>query len=459
MTTTNHRALDQVAPRLPAPGRVGQATAVEQSRAVAEVHAAIVVAQQCPRNVQSARAAMLDTCSFQGMADRAFYRYSRGKNTITGPSVHLARELARCWGNVQYGVSELRRDDDARQSEMQAWAWDVQTNTRSVLTFVVPHARDTSDGVKALTDMRDIYENNANAGARRLREAIFAILPAWFIEEAKERCNSVLTKGGDVPLAEQVAKAIDEFAGLGVTADQIERKLGRGRSEWTPYDLAQLRVIHRSLRRGEITIGEEFPPVRVTPEEIKGETAPPAPVANAPTPTSEPSAVAADAGSTTSGARASQAKLRELNILFTETGIAAKTGKGSTAANDQARFAWIAEHVGVQVESTKDLTAEQADRALTLLRDAKVQAARARAETTKRIAALFDGLDTPLTAEQRLRDLTTLLGRTITGPADITDAEHAEIEALLTDCKGQTSVWNTAIAAAKAAQPQGEGTR
>jgi hypothetical protein len=56
-----------------------------------------------------------------------------------------------------------------------------------------------------LVDMRDIYENNANNGARRLREAIFAILPAWFKEEAKELCSKTLEGGGDKPLAQRIA--------------------------------------------------------------------------------------------------------------------------------------------------------------------------------------------------------------------------------------------------------------
>jgi hypothetical protein len=74
---------------------------------------------------------MRESCSQKGLAERAFFRYSRGGSQITGPSVHLARELARCFGNVQYGIAELRRDDEHGESEMQAFAWDVQTNTRA----------------------------------------------------------------------------------------------------------------------------------------------------------------------------------------------------------------------------------------------------------------------------------------------------------------------------------------
>jgi hypothetical protein len=269
---------------LPAPSRIGQATAVEQSRAVAEVQAAIVVAQQCPRIGDVAVAAMRETCKQKALADRAFYRYPRADQTVTGASIHLARELVRCWGNVQYGVNEMRRDDDGGQSEMQAWAWDVQTNTRCSAVFIVPHKRDTKTGVKQLTDLRDVYENNANNGARRLRECIFSVLPAWFVEEAKALCMSALKEDtSDRPLAQRIADAVRVFGDRGVSADQMEQKLGRASGKWTEHDLAQLRVILASLDRGEVTISEEFPPKRVSVEEltapaVETESEPPDPV-------------------------------------------------------------------------------------------------------------------------------------------------------------------------------------
>ncbi|MFP3990686.1 hypothetical protein U9R90_25115 [Streptomyces sp. E11-3] len=251
------------------PARVGQGTAVEQSRAVAEVQAAIVVAQQVPRDINAAIAEMRQSCAQPFLAERAFFRYNRGSGNITGASVHLARELARCWGNVQYGLTELRRDDEFGQSEMQAFAWDVEKNSRTSSTFIVPHKRDQKGGPKQLTDMRDIYENNANNGARRVREAIFAILPPWFVEEAKELCNKTIRDGGGKPLPQRIADAIRAFEGLGITQDRIETKLGRPSGKWTDHDVAQLQIAFQSITRGEVTADEEFPPSRVTVEEIQ----------------------------------------------------------------------------------------------------------------------------------------------------------------------------------------------
>jgi hypothetical protein len=252
------------------PARIGQGTAVEQSRAAAEVQAAVVVAQQCPRNIQAAVAEMRESCKQMTLAERAFYRYPKGGQTITGASVHLARELARCWGNVQYGLVEMRRDDEYGQSEMQAFAWDVQTNSRNSSTFIVPHRRDTRSGPQKVTDMRDIYELNTNNGARRVREAIFAILPPWFVEEAKELCNQTLKNGGGKPLAQRIADAIKAFEGIGVTADRIEAKLDRPSGKWTEHDVAQLIVAFKSIQRGEITAEDEFPAPRVSTEELIG---------------------------------------------------------------------------------------------------------------------------------------------------------------------------------------------
>lgn len=253
----------------PATPATSQATSIEQSRAVAEVQAAVVVAQQRPRSVQAALQEIETACHQFELADRAFYQYRRGGETVTGPTVHLARELARAWGNVTYGLNELRRDDARGESEMQAWAWDLQTNTRSANTFIVPHRRDTKQGVKTLTDMRDIYENNTNQGSRRVREAIFAVLPSWLVEKAKAMCRQTVDQGGGEPLHERIANARQWLGNKhGVTLAQIERKLGRSADEWTEHDVGQLSIVMRSLHQGEVRAEDEFPPERVTADEV-----------------------------------------------------------------------------------------------------------------------------------------------------------------------------------------------
>jgi hypothetical protein len=256
-------------PAAPGADRIGQGTAVEQSRAVAEVQAAIYVARQFPREVDRARNGMQAACGSMALANKAFYRFPRAGGAVEGSTIHLAKTLAQTWGNIQYGVTEMRRDDDYRQSEMQAFAWDVEANTRHVLTFIVPHAKFAKGKVEALIDLRDIYENNANNGARRLREAIFAVIPDWFIEEAEELCRETLHKGDGKPIEQRIEGAVGVFKGLGVSEERLEQKLGRKRAQWTGADIAQLLITHKSIQRREIAVEDEFPQARITGGEIK----------------------------------------------------------------------------------------------------------------------------------------------------------------------------------------------
>jgi hypothetical protein len=246
-------------PNAPGPGWVGQGTAIEQSRAIEEVRAAMVVAQQCPRNEDAALAGMRRSCGRMELASRAFFAFPRGGETVSGETIHLARELARNWGNISHGVTELRRDDPGGTSEMQAFAWDLQTNVRSAHVFIVPHRRDTKKGVRTLTDLRDIYENNANNGARRLREAIFSVMPIWYTAEAVELCRATLSGISGAELETRIERAVRAYDRLGVTIDQLEAKVGRRRPQWTGQEFATLDVLFSSLRRNELTVEEAFP--------------------------------------------------------------------------------------------------------------------------------------------------------------------------------------------------------
>ena len=250
--------------------RLGQATAVEQSRAIAQVQAAAVMARQFPRSTQAAISEMRDACGRTELARRAFFKFPRGGESVTGASVYLARELARIWGNIDYGLNELRRDDMHGQSEMQAYAWDLQTNARSTRTFVIEHARDTKQGRKQLTDLRDISDNNNNFGARAVREMIFATLPQWLTDMAQEVCRETLKNGGGVPLPTRVANALAAYKRARITPSQLATRVGTEPDAWTHEDVTDLEILYRSLQNREITRDEAFPETEstVTAEEL-----------------------------------------------------------------------------------------------------------------------------------------------------------------------------------------------
>jgi hypothetical protein len=247
---------------------IGQSTSIEQTRAVAEVEALVIVAQRRPRDVSAAMQEMQQSCQIKTLADRAFYKYPRGDENITGPTVVLAKELARCWRNVQYSVTELRQDRGRHESEMLAWAWDMQANMRVERRVIVPHVRDTKKGPKVLTDVRDVYEILANNAARRLRECILDILPPWFVEQAKTLCWRTMEDGGGEPIEVRRVKALNLFEELAVTRGQLEQKVGRRVDGWSAHDLAMLRVTYTSIKQGSVTIEDEFPPEPLTGADV-----------------------------------------------------------------------------------------------------------------------------------------------------------------------------------------------
>lgn len=237
---------------------ISQATAVEQSRAIADVQAAVTVAQNCPRDMNEAEREMEYVCGRLDMAEQAFYQVT---NRGSGPSVHLMRELIRIWGNCEYGVKELSRNDDKGESEVLATCWDMQKNTRSNRSFIVPHQKMKGGARTQLVDLNDIYLNNQNIGARAVRECIQTILPRWFTERAQEICRHTLEHGEGEPIQDRINTMVAWFRDkIGVTERQLETRIGRKRGAWTAADVAQMKIAGKSIVAGEASRDELFPP-------------------------------------------------------------------------------------------------------------------------------------------------------------------------------------------------------
>jgi len=224
---------------------------------MAEVMVAMEAAHRWERDEKKCEARMKIACARPQVADRAFWAYPRAGEQLTGSTIHLMVTIAGIWGNMQYGVLELERK--AAESEMLAVAWELETNTRAMTTFLVPHARDTKTGRKVIVDMRDVYENNANLGARRVREMIRRILPDWYVEQAEDICRATVERG-DKPIEEIRKETGRDLRAVGVTREMAEVKIGRSWGDTTPGDLAILRIVAKSIKRGEATVREQFSP-------------------------------------------------------------------------------------------------------------------------------------------------------------------------------------------------------
>lgn len=243
----------QNAPIAAAPSTASAAAVVQ--REVAEVQAAMVIAKKFPRNQAEAMDRILTACTREGLAHASLYQYARGGNDITGPSIRLAEVLAREWGNIVCGVTELIRY--AGVSECLAYAWDLETNFRDEKRFQVKHWRDTKAGGYQIKEERDIYELIANMGARRKRACLLAVIPGDVQDAAVNQCELTL-KTKVVVTPERVESLIKKFAEYDVTKAMLEKRIQRRVDTITPALMVNLSKIYNSLEAGMSTAGDWF---------------------------------------------------------------------------------------------------------------------------------------------------------------------------------------------------------
>lgn len=230
---------------------VSRSTTTEMvvSRQAQEVQAAMVIAKKFPRNEVESFNRIIQACKRKSLAEQAMYEYPRGGTKVTGPSIRLAEAMAQNWGNLDFGIIELEQKNG--ESQVMAYAWDLETNTRQTKIFTVPHVRSTKKGNVPLTDPRDIYELVANQGARRVRACILGVIPGDVIDSAIEQCNRTLAGDDSKPLIDVIREMASIFQQeFNVPLESIEKYIGCKAEAFSMNDLIRLKKVYRSLHDG-----------------------------------------------------------------------------------------------------------------------------------------------------------------------------------------------------------------
>ena len=218
----------------------------------------MVIAKKFPRDEYEATEKIKRTCQRSTLAEQAIYSYPRGGQNVSGPSIRLAEALAQNWGNIDYGIIELEQKDG--KSEMMAYAWDLESNTRVTKIFGVEHKRDTKKGSYVLTDSRDIYEATANFGARRMRACILGVIPGDVVDMAVNECRETQKKSyGELPSQEKIKKIEKLFKkDFGVTKEQIEKYAGRNMGTFGAEECTDLWGVYTALKNGQAKVEDYF---------------------------------------------------------------------------------------------------------------------------------------------------------------------------------------------------------
>lgn len=301
------------------------------ARAEAEIKAAIVVAKRFPRDEQAAHLKIMKSCDRVSFAEEAMYAFPRGAETVEGPSVSMARELARCWGNIRFGLRIVTEDDE--RLHITGYSYDAETNTLVEMEdkFAKLIFRKRSGWVKP--DERDLRELMNRRGAICVRNAILQLIPRDIVEDAVARCKETMVKAAKGQMKQDpkavIRTMVEKFDGLSVTIAMLEKKLGHAIDITTAEEIAELRGIWKSISDGNTKRNEHFevaearPTATVDLDAVKASAASAAPrasTADSLKPTQQAPQAAPPPSST--------ARLVEKRIKVTETGTKPAETKG-----------------------------------------------------------------------------------------------------------------------------------
>lgn len=232
------------------------AVAIESERAIAEARGQMQLAKMFPRDLNAAYAELMDACKIPALASVAFYSVPQGGSKVTGPSIRIAEEIARVYGNFEFGHRELSRVDggpgprDFGRSEIEVYAWDKEKNNRSIRQITVLHVIDTKDGPRKLRDQKDVDNKIANVASKQARGRILALMPKWLVESALAECRKTIAGDNSEPLSARVRKMTQAFAPFGVTTEHIERYLGHKLDDILADQFVDLTGVYNAIKEG-----------------------------------------------------------------------------------------------------------------------------------------------------------------------------------------------------------------
>ena len=212
-----------------------------------QIESSMIIAKRFPREIMQVQLNISSACKRFGLADKAVYSYPRAGESISGASIRLMEAIAQLYGNIDYGVIELERKGE--YSEMMAYAWDLESNTRSTKIFKTKHWRDTKRGGYVVKDERDIYEVIANLSTRRMRACLMAVIPKDIIDEAVTQCAKTLEGAYKKPLIDRTRDILKFFKDkYSVSLEQVEKHIGYKSARFNEQDFKKLKGIAEALK-------------------------------------------------------------------------------------------------------------------------------------------------------------------------------------------------------------------
>jgi hypothetical protein len=208
-----------------------------------------------------------------------FYRFpvkkkGGGTDFITGPSIKLANNIARLYGNCEI---DTRLVDNGSNWWIYAKFFDIESGFMMVRPFQQDKGASRMGGTGPEAEARRLDIALQIGVSKAIRNVIVNSLEV-FCDFAFEEAQKNLVGRIGANLAEYRGRAIKWFADNEIALGRVETIMGRASKDWLAPDLARLAAEIKAVEDGMATADETWPPP--APPEPKREP-PPSPLGEA----------------------------------------------------------------------------------------------------------------------------------------------------------------------------------
>lgn len=232
------------------------------STAMQEIQAAVLLARRFGRSEDGAYQKILKALERYAFADLAVYEYRRGKTLIEGPSVYLAREIAKRWGNLRYGAVLTGDTEDAEGNLVvtgYGYCWDLETNVFQEEAFRVPKLVQREGGWRVADD-RELREVVNKGAALSTRNCILRAIPWDMVQDFLAKANATLEANVKADPDATKKAIVEGFGKLNVPVAEIEEYLRHPIGRCSPKELVSLRNIYKAIANQEAVWTDYFKP-------------------------------------------------------------------------------------------------------------------------------------------------------------------------------------------------------
>jgi|GEM_PF-2418935 len=241
----------------------------QAAAAKAAEEAAYLMAIERPRNYETARLAIMESCGRPNFAAMAKYKIPIGGKNITGLTIRMAEEALRCWGNMRTKV--MCTFENEKVKNIVVGVVDLQTNagytdevsiakTKEVKKLrpgdeKISERTNTGGELVFLTNCteQDMLKKTNSAVSKSLRNSILRLLPVDIKEEIEETITATLQGRTEKNLSDEKKKITSAFHRIGISPENLEEYLGQSIETLSPAQVEDLRGLHSGIKDGHTT--------------------------------------------------------------------------------------------------------------------------------------------------------------------------------------------------------------